>query len=145
MPLKSKTPLRSKVRLKQRAALTSKATLKSKKPLTSHKTLTSKSYIKSGKKTSQWEEFKVQLKDKFKNVLHITSCEAKLPNCWKSSGLTFAHAEKRRFLNNDTMGDVILCCINCHTIIEQYPHKDMYDFVYSIINKRSRGKNDKSS
>lgn len=145
MPLKSKTPLRSKVRLKSKAALNSKTHLKSKKQLTSKTNLKSSSCLKSGKKTSQWEEFKVHLKDKFKNVFKITSCEAKLPNCWNKTGLTFAHAEKRRFLTDDTMGDVILCCINCHTIIEQYPHKEMYDFVYGIINKRSRGNNDKSS
>ena len=126
MTLKTKTPLRSKTRLKTRTPL--KTT----------------SYMKSGKKVSEWDSVRAELKVIFKDDLKITECEARLASCWKNNGLTFAHAKKRRFLDSESLKEVILCCVSCHTEIEAYPHKKMHDFVYSIINNRDRGENNGS-
>lgn len=126
MPLKSTKPLRSKKRL------VSKTPLKS------------RSKLKSGKKHEEWEIAKNNLKQMFFD-LGISSCEVQLDGCWKTNGLTYAHAQKRRYLTKDTLLDVALCCVECHIKIEALPHDEMQTIIYNIIQQRNRGMYDKPS
>ena len=122
--------------LKRKSILKNKTRLKSKKLLKSNTKLKSKTKLSSGNRTKKWDELKIDLKNHFKNVLKITNCEAKLDGCWVNNGLTFAHAKKRRYIEDNELGNVILCCIHCHTLIEQYPHSEMQSFVETAINNR---------
>ena len=128
-------PIQRKSTLKRRKFLTSKTKLTTTKPIISNKKLS------IGAKTIEWDEERAKLKYKFKYILKITKCEAKLVGCWVTNGLTFAHSKKRRYLNKDELSKVILCCIQCHTTIEAYPNKKMQDFVEKIIESRVRGNN----
>ena len=53
----------------------------------------------------------------------ITSCELQFPGCWVNNGLSFAHFKKRIHYKSrpellSSFYQTILCCINCHNVIE---------------------------
>jgi len=53
----------------------------------------------------------------------IMSCELNFNGCWHDNALSFAHFKKRRFYKScpellSSFYQVILCCNNCHNVIE---------------------------
>lgn len=127
--------------LKRRSPLKRKKALTSKTQIRSSKTLNKNAKFTNSAKIQEWDEVRADLKLQFQNVLKITECEAKLSDCWVNNGLTFAHAKKRRYLSKEELYDVILCCIQCHTTIENYQHSQMQEFVETIINNRNKTNN----
>lgn len=92
--------------------------------------------LHAGAKTKSWEDTRAELKKEFEK-LGVTECELRLHGCWKTNALTFAHAEKRRFLAKEDLKTVILICSPCHLQIEFKPHEEMKKIVMDTIKKRS--------
>lgn len=88
-----------------------------------------------GSRTTEWDLARRELKKIFE-AHEITSCELRLPDCWKKTGLTFAHFAKRRDLSPEDLKSVALLCIKCHEHIERLPAKQMEKVVKDIIKKR---------
>jgi hypothetical protein len=89
-----------------------------------------------GKKTREWESVRRELKKRFAAV-GITTCEIRLPQCWRDYGLTFAHGMKRDNLRGDELRKlVVLGCIPCHTAAEGMKESDMRKLVEKIIAAR---------
>jgi hypothetical protein len=88
-----------------------------------------------GKKTIEWDRLRPKLKQRFA-AIHLVTCEFRFEGCWKYTGLTFAHAKKRRFLTPEELEVVALACINCHMILDAMSHKKMYNAVMGAIEKR---------
>jgi len=94
--------------------------------------------MKSGKRTIAWEIERAKLKVKFLSW-GITSCELRYPGtCWGDNALGFAHAKKRRFLQPNELGIVVLCCNPCHDILESLGHALMQAEVESTIAARKK-------
>lgn len=98
-----------------------------------------------GHRSLRWKEARIRLKETFRNQLKITACEFRLRGCWRTTGLSFAHAVKRRFLREDAplgspehIETVALACLNCHTQLDEHmSHAQMRDAVMDAIRKRS--------
>ncbi len=86
-----------------------------------------------GKKTQAWLDAKKSLKEEFEKR-GITSCEAQLPGCSGSYGLTYAHRYKRSDPRCEHIFEkVALFCLSCH-------QKSEYDReLTKQIFKRLRG------
>jgi hypothetical protein len=96
---------------------------------------------RAGKKTLAWQREREKLKVRFM-ARGITSCEARLPGCWGSRALGFAHLDKRRFLKPHQLGDmdqvVLLCSPVCHAYAESLPREEMRIFLQKIIDRRKK-------
>jgi hypothetical protein len=91
-----------------------------------------------GKKTREWERVRRGLKKRFM-AAGITTCEVKLPQCWRSEALSFAHGKKRRELTGRELSElVVLSCAPCHTSIEGLSHDEMFSIVWNIIANRKQ-------
>lgn len=88
-----------------------------------------------GKKTTEWKDFRTQLKEKFEKW-GITECELKLEGCWKANALGFAHIDKRVNLRPDELTSVVLACNVCHQKVEYLPHKQMREIIQKTIDSR---------
>ena|SRR5215475_12207203 len=90
----------------------------------------------AGKKTQQWERIRRILKIRFEGV-GLTYCEVGYKGCWRDNGLSFAHYDKRRFLNEEQLYIAVLACANCHPLLERLPRHEMTRRVLDIIRKRT--------
>ena len=95
------------------------------------------STLKAGKRTREWARRRAKLKVRFERV-GITRCEFGYLGCWRWNGLSFAHAEKRRFLKGDQLDVVTLACASCHPRLEAMPHEKMKAEVERVISERTR-------
>lgn len=86
--------------------------------------------------TQQWDNERRKLKKYFEETLGITVCELRLPGCSYNNYLSFAHSKKRREIHGEEIREVVLACINCHTVIERMSHDEMYEIVRLIIENR---------
>lgn len=94
-----------------------------------------KPMVKIGKKMKTDAEIRKENIVRFYKI-GITSCEIKMEGCWKNNALSFAHLEKRRKLTEDDLRVVVLACIPCHSIVEQWFAGRMKKFLTEIINSR---------
>lgn len=86
-----------------------------------------------GKKGSEWANTRASLKKEFE-AGGITTCEAKLPGCWRDNGLGFAHTKKRRHVTD--LRRVALLCNHCHDEFECKPEPEMERLIEAIIAAR---------
>ena len=86
-----------------------------------------------GKRGSEWTKVRASLKREFE-ARGITTCEAKLPGCWRDNGLGFAHTRKRR--NVTDLRRVALLCNHCHDEFERKPEPEMERLIEAIIAAR---------
>lgn len=86
-----------------------------------------------GKKVKAWDATRADLKPDFQ-ARGITSCEIKLPGCWRDNGLGFAHTKKRR--NVVDLRRVVLACNVCHDYWEAKPESEMEAALEAIITER---------
>jgi len=75
---------------------------------------------------------------------NITSCELYLPhNCWRYSGLSFAHKRKRRYYlgRKDlwTFNETILTCPLAHHLLEYGDKEHTGRELTGIVFKKLRG------
>lgn len=78
----------------------------------------------------------MRLKTKFEKA-GVRYCEIGFDGCLKNRSLSFAHGDKRRFLIGDELEKlVILACIRCHRVIEEWPRSKMREFVSQRIEAR---------
>ncbi len=71
-----------------------------------------------GRKTVQWERVRRELKKRFERV-GITSCEIRLPQCWKGYALAFCHTKRRADIKSiSELERVVLGCAACATACE---------------------------
>src|SRR5438309_2215150 len=89
----------------------------------------------AGQKTKSWEETREELKKEFA-ANGIKTCEAHFKGCWKNNALSFAHADKRRFLSKEDLKSVALLCSPCHAQLEVKPREEMKKIIMDIIKKR---------
>lgn len=92
---------------------------------------------RKGKKTLEWERVRRELKARFL-AAGITTCELRLPGCWRDNALGFAHSKKRREIVGDEIYEVILACNNCHDQVEIKPHEEMRNIILATIQKRRK-------
>lgn len=91
-----------------------------------------------GKRTKEWDRVRAKLKMEFL-IRGDTTCELRLPGCWRDNGLTFAHRVKRRFATTESeLRVVCLGCLNCHRIIEELGHAAMRSEVENAIKRAGR-------
>lgn len=91
---------------------------------------------KPGKKVKAWDAARKKLKVAFQEV-GITSCELQLFGCMRDFGLSFAHAEKRRFIVTPAqLNECAISCASCHLLIEALTHEEMAMRVREIIASR---------
>lgn len=89
-----------------------------------------------GKKTSEWNSAREDLKKEF-NARGIRQCEIRLKGCWERNALTFAHVDKRRNLTAEELRHaVVLACTPCHQAVEAMPHEEMREMLENIIERR---------
>lgn len=88
-----------------------------------------------GKKTKAWEGTRKDLKKAFQRI-GITTCEARLPGCWRGTALSFGHLDKRRFLSDEDLKVVCLLCQPCHNVYERMPRAEMRAKLQAIIDSR---------
>jgi hypothetical protein len=87
-----------------------------------------------GEKTDAWEMTREELKARFQ-AAGVTQCELQWKDCFKNNFLSFAHSKKRRYITSqEELEEVLLCCLNCHRILEYSPK--MYETVREVIAKR---------
>lgn len=85
-----------------------------------------------------WKMERDRLKEEFK-AMGISYCEAMVEptKCWKTIGLGFAHAAKRRDLKEGELSKVILACQYCHQVLEyEMDAQEMREFVEDTIESR---------
>lgn len=92
--------------------------------------------IKAGKKTKAWAKARAELKVEFQRK-GITTCEIKMAGCYNNNALSFAHIDKRRYLAEGELKAVVLACIPCHNIVEQWPREKMRAHLENIISNRN--------
>lgn len=98
--------------------------------------------IKPGKKTQAWNRARAKLIKKFRKW-GIESCELRFKGCTGKSFTGFAHKDKRRYLSEDELEDVVLACGNCHDYIEyQLPRAQMRETVERVIAIRTKRLNE---
>jgi hypothetical protein len=79
-----------------------------------------------------WPKLRAKLKVEFERV-GLTRCEA----CSGEFALSFAHAEKRRFITTpEQQQEVALLCHDHHAILERLPHAKMAEQIRLIIANR---------
>jgi len=88
-----------------------------------------------GRRTRQWEKIRRALKIRFERV-GITRYEFNMDGCWRDNGLSFAHADKRRFLSDDDLWVAALACASCHDKLERRPRATMRELVEAAIKRR---------
>jgi hypothetical protein len=93
--------------------------------------------LPKGKKTSEWEKVRRNLKPRFERA-GITRCELAYALCMHDNYLGFAHAKKRRNLGPGELSVVILACQNCHGDIECMEEPMMQQIVMQTIERRER-------
>lgn len=87
-----------------------------------------------GKRVLEWERVRRDLKREFE-AAGITRCES----CGRYYNLGFAHRLKRRYIDNEAeLRCVALLCNTCHDKTEWSTHKEMFEFVTSIILRGGR-------
>lgn len=92
--------------------------------------------IKAGKKTIAWSNIRAELKKEFE-AKGVTFCEARYDGCWVNNGLSFSHGDKRRYLTNDELRNLVtLMCVPCHQIFEAKPRSEMRRITAKIIRHR---------
>ena len=88
-------------------------------------------------KVDNWNSIRKELKQEFEDM-GVTTCELKLPDCFKNNFLSFAHTVKRRDVED--LKRVALACQNCHHKVEYECEKwtglSMEDYLESIISYR---------
>lgn len=87
---------------------------------------------RTGTKTRAWESLRRILKREFA-AKGVTRCEM----CGTDNYLSFAHAQKRRKLNEAGLRVVALLCLRCHDRIEVLPAAEMETEVTTLITKRA--------
>lgn len=91
---------------------------------------------KRGKRVLAWEKTRRALKVEFERA-GIVTCEIHLEGCARNFNLSFAHAEKRRFITTqEQLEEVCLACVNCHNAIEKSSHEAMAIVVRGTIQNR---------
>jgi hypothetical protein len=90
---------------------------------------------RAGVKTRAWETTRRKLKPRFERA-GITSCEFGFEGCWRRNGLSFAHGDKRRYLDQGELEVAALACIPCHNKLELMPRDKMRFEVACAIAKR---------
>ena len=93
------------------------------------------SKLGAGKKTKAWDDARVILKKKFAEM-GITKCELNYEGCWRDNALGFAHLDKRRYLTEADLMEVVLACNECHQTIELQPRDQMRKELEAIIKSR---------
>lgn len=86
-------------------------------------------------KTTQWAKIRKELKKEFE-AKGITKCEMGLPGCWRDNGLSFAHLDKRRYLKEEDLKEVVLTCISCHQFVEYKGRPIMRSMLTKAIKRR---------
>lgn len=87
---------------------------------------------RAGKKTREWENVRKEIKGRFL-LADITSCEV----CGSDFCLSFAHRKPRRYCDKEELYKVALLCQEHHQHCDSKGHDYMFNFVNSIIEKRS--------
>ncbi len=72
------------------------------------------------------------------NNLGIRHCELGIsPYCYKTSGLTWCHSRKSRFLvTPEDWQDACRACLPCHSMAEEMSHADMFRAIRAAIARR---------
>lgn len=92
--------------------------------------------IKAGKKTIAWSKIRAELKKEFE-AKGITYCEVGYDGCTRNNYLSFSHGDKRRFLTNDELRNlVVVACMPCHQILEAKPRTELRAITNRIIRRR---------
>ncbi len=86
-----------------------------------------------GKRTKERQKQNAKL-----NNLGIRHCELGIsPYCYKTSGLTWAHSKKSRFLvTPKDWQDAARACLPCHSMAEEMPHAEMFRVIREAIGRR---------
>ncbi len=86
-----------------------------------------------GKRTRERAKQNAKLRN-----LGIRHCELGIsPYCAKTSGLTWAHSKKSRFLVTPAdWQDAARCCCPCHQAVEEMSHSEMYRIIREAIKRR---------
>ena len=87
------------------------------------------------KKVKQWDRIRAKLKKEFE-AKEITTCELRYDKCWVNNGLSFAHLDKRRYLTEEQLYEVVLACPTCHNEVEYLPKGQMRVILQRIIDNR---------
>jgi uncharacterized protein YheU (UPF0270 family) len=89
----------------------------------------------AGKKTKAWDEAREKLKKQFA-AWGITKCELNYEGCWRDNSLGFAHLDKRRYLTEADLMQVVLACNECHQTIEVQSREEMRKELEEVIKNR---------
>lgn len=89
----------------------------------------------AGKKTKASDSAREKLKKIFFDR-GVTSCELKYAGCWRDNALGFAHLDKRRYLEEKDLMEVVLACNPCHQVIEVQSREEMRKELEEVIKKR---------
>ena len=87
-------------------------------------------------KTQTWNNIRAKLKKEFEKN-GVVTCELKWPGCWNDNALSFAHLDKRRYLKEEELKEVVLLCVPCHQKVEYMPRPKMRFILQHAINDRS--------
>ncbi len=87
------------------------------------------------KKVKQWDRIRAKLKKGFE-AKGITTCEIRYKDCWVNNGLSFAHLDKRRYLTEEQLYEVVLACVLCHDQVEYLPKGQMREILQKVIDQR---------
>lgn len=93
------------------------------------------SKLGAGKKTKAWDEAREKLKKQFA-TWGITKCELNYEGCWRDNSLGFAHLDKRRYLTEADLMEVVLACNECHQAVEIQPRDQMKKELLEVIKNR---------
>ena len=92
--------------------------------------------IKAGKKTIIWSKYRAELKKEFEEK-GVVTCEVNHSGCWRDNALSFSHGDKRRFLTDDELRNlVVVACIPCHQWLEALPRTELRAITNRIIRRR---------
>lgn len=96
-----------------------------------------KALPKSGKRVLAWDEIRTkELKPAFKRA-GITRCELNYSGCMVDNYLGFAHSRRRRNIETpEQMREVLICCQNCHSLLDERPHAETESIVKATIAAR---------
>lgn len=88
------------------------------------------------KKTTKWNSIRAKLKKEFLKK-EIVECELRWPGCWIDNALSFAHLDKRRYLTDEELTEVVLLCVPCHQKVEYKTRPEMRSILKHAINQRN--------
>lgn len=98
--------------------------------------------MKKESKTAEWNRVRRQLVIEFA-LMGVTRCEFNRKGCWRTNGLSFAHAVKRHAIRSDApegdptnLRSVAIACLICHQELERLPKEDMRAAVMRVIEAR---------